>query len=88
MERNIEIFSLLPAIKNSRQFLLLGTDILQKTVNGYLQGSLDQSLTDRCKHFSNLAFSMVNTLQTNLSQTLLRRTNFRKKKPAEKGQKL
>ena len=47
----IEIFSLLPAIKNSRQFLLLGTGILQKTVNGCLQGSLDQSLTDRCKHF-------------------------------------
>ena len=48
---HIEIFSLLPAIKNSSQFLLLGKNILQKTVNGCLQGSLDQSLTDRCKHF-------------------------------------
>ena len=32
MERSPEIISLPPAVENSRQFLLLRTDILQKTV--------------------------------------------------------
>ena len=35
MELSPEMFSLPPAIENSRQFLLLRTDILQKTVVGY-----------------------------------------------------
>ena len=47
-------------------------------------GSLDQSLIERSVKRFNLAFSRVSILQTNLSQTLMRRTFSGKQKRHEK----
>ena len=48
IQKFLAFFQLLKILGN---FCFSEKNNLQKTVNGYLQGSLDQSLTDRCKHF-------------------------------------